>query len=107
DDATLQIRIKWIMKRLVHTIKPKASLATVMKDMCQFGVLCLPVVDQQGKVQGSVTEASIFKALLKLKSAPATFASPKVRPIQTTFGPTPRTRIQPIRTMETSLVHSL
>ncbi|MBA7685459.1 hypothetical protein ES703_93884 [subsurface metagenome] len=70
DDATLQIRIKWIMSRPVHTIKPETPLATIMENMHQLGVLCLPVVDQQGKVQGSVAEVNIFKALLKLKSSP-------------------------------------
>jgi predicted transcriptional regulator len=41
-----------------------------MENMCRFGVLCLPVVDQQGKMQGLVTEAGIFKVLLGLKSSP-------------------------------------
>ncbi|MHC4112836.1 MAG: CBS domain-containing protein, partial [Planctomycetota bacterium] len=70
DDATLQIRIKWIMSRPVHTVKPETPLANVMENMCRFGVLCLPVVDQQGKMQGLVTEAGIFKVLLGLKSSP-------------------------------------
>ena len=63
DDATLQIRIKWIMSRPVRTIRPETSLAAIMENMLQLGVLCLPVVDQQGKVQGLVAEANIFKAL--------------------------------------------
>ena len=75
DDATLQIRIKWIMSRPVHIVKPKTPLANVMENMCRYGVLCLPVVDQQGKVQGLVTETDIFKALLELKSSPCISAS--------------------------------
>jgi CBS-domain-containing membrane protein len=63
DDATLQIRIKWIMSKPVRTIRPETSLAAIMENMLQLGVLCLPVVDQQGKVQGLVAEANIFKAL--------------------------------------------
>lgn len=63
DDATLQIKIKWIMSRPVRTIKPQASLAAVIENMCKFGGRCLPVVDQQGKVQGLVTVFDIFKAL--------------------------------------------
>ena len=70
DDATLQIRIKWIMSRPVHIVKPKTPLENVMENMCQYGVRCLPVVDQQGKVQGLVTETGIFKVLLGLKSSP-------------------------------------
>ncbi len=75
DDATLQIRVKWIMSRPVHIVKPETPLANVMGNMCRFGVLCLPVVDQQGKVQGLVTEADIFKVLLELKSSPSISAS--------------------------------
>jgi len=75
DDATLQIRIKWIMSRPVHIVKPKTPLANIMENMCRYGVLCLPVVDQQGKVQGLVTETDIFKVLLELKSSPSISAS--------------------------------
>lgn len=63
DDATLQIKIKWIMSKLVHTIKPQASVAAAIENMCKFGGGCLPVVDQQGKVQGLVTAFDIFKVL--------------------------------------------
>ena len=75
DDATLQIRIKWIMNRPVHIVKPQTPLANIMGNMCRFGVLCLPVVDQQGKVQGLVTEAGILKVLLGLKRSPGISAS--------------------------------
>lgn len=64
DDATLQIRIKWIMSRPVRTIKPETSLTTIMENMRQFGGRCLPVADQQGKVQGLVTVFDIYQALL-------------------------------------------
>jgi len=63
DDATLQIKIKWIMSKPVRTIKPQASLATVIENMQKFGGRCLPVVDQQGQVQGLVTVFDIFKVL--------------------------------------------
>lgn len=75
DDETLQIKLKWIMSRLVHIIKPKTPLATIMSNMCRLSLLSLPVVDQQGKVLGLVTEANIFEALLKQKIA--------MRPAQT------------------------
>jgi len=79
DDATLQIRIKWIMSRPVHTIKPETPLAAIMENMHQLSVLCLPVVDQQGKVQGLVAEVNIFEALLKLQSSANTSISGKPR----------------------------
>lgn len=65
DDASLQIKVKWIMSRPVRTIRPETSLPTIMEDMSQFGGRCLPVMDQQGNIQGLVTVFDIFKALLK------------------------------------------
>jgi predicted transcriptional regulator len=64
DDATLQIRTKWIMSKPVRTVKPDASLVTVIGNMCQFGQRAFPVVDEQGKVQGLVTAFCVFQALL-------------------------------------------
>jgi CBS domain-containing protein len=65
DDATLQIRVKWIMSKPVHTIKAETPFAAIMENMCKSGVRCLPVVDHQGKVQGLVTVFDIFRVLLK------------------------------------------
>lgn len=65
DDATLQIKIKWIMTRPVKTIKPDTTLAVIMDTMRQFGNRCLPVTDETGKALGLVTVFDIFKALTK------------------------------------------
>ncbi len=65
DDATLKIRIKWIMSRPVRTIKPETSLAAIMEYMSQFRGRCLPVTDEAGNVHGLVTAFDIFQALLK------------------------------------------
>ena len=65
DDATLQIKAKWIMSKPVHTIEQEMPLTTIMENMRQFGVRCLPVADQQGKIQGFVMVFDVFKALLK------------------------------------------
>ena len=65
DDATLQIKIKWIMSKPTCTVTPETPLSAIMEHICKAGRLCLPVVDQQGKVQGLVTVFDIFKVLLK------------------------------------------
>jgi len=65
DDATLKIRIKWVMSRPVRTIKPETSLAAIVEHMSQFRGRCLAVTDEAGKVQGLVTAFDIFEALLK------------------------------------------
>jgi CBS-domain-containing membrane protein len=63
DDASLNIRIKWIMSRPVRTIKPQTPLAAIMQSMAQSGSRCLPVADEQGKIRGLVTVFDIFKVL--------------------------------------------
>ncbi|MHC4111529.1 MAG: CBS domain-containing protein [Planctomycetota bacterium] len=64
DDATLRIRVKWIMSKPTCTISPETSLTKIMENMWQSDNKCLPVVDEQGKVRGLVTVFDIFRALL-------------------------------------------
>ena len=66
DDATLQIKLKIVMTRPVRTIKPQTPLAVIIEDMCQHRLHCLPVVDEQGNVEGVVTAYDIFRGLLKI-----------------------------------------
>jgi len=66
DDATLQIRLKWIMSRPVRTTRPDTPLATILENMCRFSGRVLPVVDEHGEVQGMVTAFDIFQKLLNL-----------------------------------------
>jgi len=68
DDATLQIKVKWIMSRPVHTIKPETSLVNIMQAMQQLGLRALPVMDQQGNIQGIVTVFDIIKTMLAQNS---------------------------------------
>ncbi|MHC4658128.1 MAG: CBS domain-containing protein [Planctomycetota bacterium] len=79
DDATLQIKLKWIMSKPVHTIGLETSLAAVMENMRQSGRSVLPVTDQQNKAQGLITVFDVFKALLRSEpniSAEAKTAQP-------------------------------
>ena len=62
DTATLQIKVRWIMSRPVHTVRPEATLADVMETMCKHSVRALPVADENG-VCGIVTVYTIFNAL--------------------------------------------
>lgn len=68
DDATLQIKLKILMTRPVRTIRPQTPLASVMEDMCRHRLRCLPVVDEQGAVQGVVTSSGIFRFFLKMSA---------------------------------------
>ena len=66
DDATLGIKIKWVMTRPVRTIKPDASLGTMIESMRRYGGRCLPVMDGQGTIQGIVT---VFDVMLRVLEA--------------------------------------
>jgi len=68
DDATLQIRLKWIMTRALQTIKSDNTIEDAMRIMCQTGLRCLPVVDNNGKSAGLITVFDIMKSLLKKNS---------------------------------------
>jgi CBS domain-containing membrane protein len=63
DDATLGVKVKWIMSRPVRTVRPDATLAAMIEGMRRCGGRCLPVVDAKGAVQGIVT---VFDILLRI-----------------------------------------
>jgi CBS domain-containing protein len=65
DDATLGVRIKWIMSRPVRTVRPDTTLAAMIECMRRFGGRCLPVVDERAGVQGIVTAVDILLHLLE------------------------------------------
>ena len=66
DDASLRIKVKWIMSRPVHTARPDTSLMKMMENMCRLGVRALPVVDEQSRVLGLVTVFDLFRTLLNI-----------------------------------------
>ena len=61
DDATLNIKIQWVMSRPVRTVGPDAALSIAIQSMQQFGGRCLPVVDDRGEVLGILTVFDIFR----------------------------------------------
>lgn len=71
DDATLGIKVKWIMSRPVRAVSQDASLASMIESMRRYGGRCLPVVDGRGKVQGIVT---VFDVLLRILGADKSFS---------------------------------
>ncbi len=66
DDATLGVKVKWIMSRPVRTIRPDATLEAMMESMRRYGGRCLPVVDGKGTVLGLVTTFDILLYLLQV-----------------------------------------
>ncbi len=80
DDATLGIKIKWVMSRPVRTVKPDVSLATIIDGMRRYGGRCLPVVDGEGKVQGIVTVFDILLRVLETDGSSSWQGSPPQGP---------------------------
>ena len=76
DDATLTIKIKWLMSRPVQTLSAQATLGQAIERMQQFGGRCLPVVDPTSKVLGMVTVFDILRALNPNKSLGKTPQAP-------------------------------
>jgi CBS domain-containing protein len=70
DDATLGVKVKWIMSRPVRTVRTDATLAALIESMRRCGGRCLPVVDAHGAVQGLVT---VFDLLLRIQQADQSF----------------------------------
>ena len=66
DEATLGVKVKWIMSRPVRTVRSDATLAALIENMRRCGGRCLPVVDAGGTVQGLV---SVFDILLRIQQA--------------------------------------
>ncbi len=69
DDATLEIKIKWVMSRPVRTVTPEATLGSMIESMRRYGGRCLPVVDSQAKVQGIITVFDIILRVLEAEKA--------------------------------------
>jgi predicted transcriptional regulator len=65
DDASLQIKVKWIMSSPVRTIRSQTPLVDIIKVMTQHKKLALTVMSKQGKTLGLVTQYDIYKAILK------------------------------------------
>jgi len=66
DEATLGVKVKWIMSRPVRTVRPDATVAALIESLRRCGGRCLPVVDAAGNVLGIVT---VFDILLRLLAA--------------------------------------
>ena len=78
DDATLQIKIKWIMSRPARTVNPETPLPVITERICRGGRYCLPVVDKDGNVQGTITTFDILSVLLRaILTLPSMDRAPK------------------------------
>jgi len=63
DDATLKIKLKWIMCKTVSFITPQTPIITIIQKMKKSAKLCLPVMEDN-KVLGLITVSNIFSVIL-------------------------------------------
>ena len=63
DEATLRIKVKWIMTRPVHVIDTKMPLSDIIEYFIQAGKKCLPVMDEDSQIKGLVTTGDILKVV--------------------------------------------
>jgi len=61
DDATLQIRVRWVMARPVYTVRAEACIDEIVRRMRQYRVRSLPVQDVKGRVVGIVTAWDVMQ----------------------------------------------
>jgi CBS domain-containing protein len=80
DDATLGIKVKWIMSRPVRTVPAQATLAVAIESMFRHGGRCLPVVNREGAVQGVVTVFDILARLIEADPASSWKGTPRQSP---------------------------
>jgi CBS domain-containing protein len=67
DEATMKIKLRWIMSQPVITIEQNASINDIMTKMTSTGKRCLVVTDEQSSPVGIITVFDIFKSLTAKK----------------------------------------
>ncbi|MHC4156552.1 MAG: CBS domain-containing protein, partial [Planctomycetota bacterium] len=72
DEATLQIKVKWVMSKPVQSVERQTTVSAMMERMCECGLQVLTVRDQEKGIQGLLTTFDIFSALLKARSDTST-----------------------------------
>ncbi len=73
DYLTHQIRVQRIMSRDVVTVTPETSLADAAQLMIERRISGLPVVSEEGRIVGMITESDIFRTMIEmLQTATAT-----------------------------------
>ena len=65
DDATMKIRVKWIMRQIADSVKTDTKLAEIIDEILKKSCDAIPVTDKKDKLVGLVTTSDILKAIQK------------------------------------------
>jgi len=63
DDASLRIKIRWLMSKKVHTVKSEDCLSDVAASMCRLDLRSMPVVNQEGEIEGFISVFDVLRTL--------------------------------------------
>lgn len=66
DHATLNKRVHLLMTRNPVTVKPDTTLTAAAQVLVETGISCLPVVREDGTLEGIVTWRDLLKASLSI-----------------------------------------
>jgi CBS domain-containing protein len=80
DDATLSIKLKWIMSCPVRTAPLHVTVGAVIESMFHHGGGCLPLVNGEGVVQGIVTIFDILARFLEADPTSSWKGKPRQSP---------------------------
>jgi len=64
DDASLRIKVRWLMSKKIHTVKSRDRLSEVAVTMCRLGLRSMPVVAQDGQIEGIISVFDVLRTLL-------------------------------------------
>ena len=63
DDASLRIKVRWLMSKKIHTVKSLDRLSDVVSTMCRLGLRSIPVVTQNGQIEGIINVFDVLRTL--------------------------------------------
>lgn len=66
DAATLKKRVHQFMTRHPRTISPSTEVVEAARMLLEYGISCLPVVDEQGHLEGIVTTRDLLRAAIRV-----------------------------------------
>ena len=68
DGATLNKRVSGIMSTKLHTLSPDASIRDAITLFNQHNISCIPIVDNENKIEGIISWRDIMKLMYEKMS---------------------------------------
>jgi|GEM_PF-875371 len=65
DDATLRIRVKWLLNRPVHTVRAVTPAGAIFRDIAMGVYGAVPVLNESEKVVGIITQRQLWLSVIE------------------------------------------